>query len=235
MPKFVPVSNTHHSKTKVKQDICFSHAKTEHIVPLVIHEFSRAAHVYPIFFVKDSETGQFRCVALLGLQPKQNVFYSDSGWLAEYVPESLHGYPFVLATDPKVEDQQILYFDEESERVNKNEGQALFNEKGEAVEFTAKMGEFLSDNILKQQQTQAFIKDLLDDSLIIQQTLEITIKKDEKFNVGGLYMLDEKALNELSDEKFLELKKKGYLPAIYAALLSMSRVGSIIKKLSEKK
>lgn len=232
MPKFLPVSSANHSKTKVKQDTCFSHAKKEHLVPLVVHEFSRAAHVYPIFFIKDSETEQFRCVALLGLQPKQNVFYSDSGWLADYIPESLLGYPFVLAPDAKIEEQQILYFDEESTRVNQTEGQALFDDKGKPTEFTTNMGEFLRDNILKQQQTQGFIKDLLDESLIIQQTLEITIKKDEKFNIAGLYMLDEKALNELSDEKFLKLKKKGFLPAIYSALLSLSRVGSIVKKIS---
>jgi hypothetical protein len=233
MPKFVPVSNTLHANTKVKQDLCYVHAKKEHLIPLVIHEFARASHVYPIFFVKNREKDQFRSVAVLGLQANQNVFYNDNGWLGDYIPESLHGYPFVLATDPKIKDQQILYFDEESERVNQTEGKNLFNEKGETTEFTTKMGSFLSDNILKHQQTQVFIEALVADGLIVQQNLEITIKKDEKFNVSGLYMIDEKALNELSDEKFLNLKKKGYLPPIYAVLLSMSRVSSIIKKLNE--
>jgi len=230
MPKFVPVSSNSHASLKVKEDVSFSHAKTQHIVPLVIHEFANAAHDYPIAFVKDKEVGQFRCVALLGLKPGENVFFNEKRWQADYVPDSLKGYPFVLAADQKVEDQQILYFDQDSDRVNEEEGLALFNDKGEATEFTTNMGNFLSDLIFKQQQTQAFIKVLLDESLIVAQTLEVTLEGQEKFKVDGLYLFDEKAFNELSDKKFLELKKKGYLPPIYASLLSMSRVSSLIRK-----
>ncbi len=230
MPEFVPVNSSSHANVKVKEDVCFSHAKTQHIAPLVIHEFARAAHDYPIVFVKDREAGQFRCVALLGLKLGENVFYDEKRWQADYVPDSLKGYPFVLAADQKVEDQQILYFDQGSERVNEKEGVALFNDKGEATDFTTNMGNFLSDLMFKQQQTQAFIKVLLDESLIVAQTLEVTLQGQDKFKVEGLYLFDEKAFNELADKKFLELKKKGFLAPIYAALLSMSRVATLVRK-----
>lgn len=230
MPNFVPVTNTKHADFKVKQDVTFSHVKNQHMVPLVIHEFSRAAQDYPIVFVKDRETGQFRSVALLGLKPGENNYYDKNRWQAEYIPDSLRGYPFVLAADNKVEDQQILYFDQDSERVNQQEGQPLFDDKSEATEFTTNMGNFLSDLIFKQQQTDTFIKALLDDTLIVPQTLEVTLEGQEKFKIEGLYLLDEKALNELPDKKFLELKKKGFLPLIYATLFSMSRVGALVGK-----
>lgn len=233
MPKFVPVSNTQHADFKVKEDVTFSHVKKQHILPLVIHEFARAAHDYPIVFVKDGETGQFRCVALLGLKPEQNVFYNEERWQASYIPECLRGYPFVLAADKNVEDQQILYFDQDSERVNQQDGQALFNEKGEQTEFITNMGNFLSDLVFKQQQTDTFIKALLEDSLITPQTLEVSLKGKDTYKVNGLYLLDEKALNELSDKKFLGLKKKGFLPPIYAALFSMSQVTALVNKANQ--
>jgi hypothetical protein len=229
MPKFVPVNNSKHKLIKIKKDSTYSHLKGEYLTPLVIQEFSSAVHDYPIVFVKDSETGQFRVVALLGLKPGENHFYGDDGWRASYLPASILGYPFALAADNKVDEQHILFFDEESTRANKKEGDALFDENGKQTDFVNNMGNFLSELIIKEQQTQEFIKALLKHSLLNQQTLEITLEGHNKFNVVGMYVINEEALNSLLNDAFLELKQQGYLPLIYASLLSMSRIANLVK------
>ena len=45
--------------------------------------------------------------------------------------------------------------------------------------------------------------------------------------VGGLFCIDEAALNTLSDETFVELRQSGALPIIYCQLLSMQRISEL--------
>ncbi len=40
----------------------------------------------------------------------------------------------------------------------------------------------------------------------------------------GIYIVDEKKLNSLSDEQLLDLIKRGLMPAIYAHLMSLQQV-----------
>ena len=50
--------------------------------------------------------------------------------------------------------------------------------------------------------------------------------------IGGLYRIDEKRLNELPAEEFEEIRKAGALPLIYSQLLSMQHL-PILGKLAE--
>ena len=43
---------------------------------------------------------------------------------------------------------------------------------------------------------------------------------DKKINFSGFRIIDEQKLAELADEDFLEWRKKGWLPFIYAHLFS---------------
>jgi len=233
MPNFIAVTSEKHKNTKVKRDLSFSHFKSQHLAPLVVHEFATAAHEYPIFFVKDNNSEDLRSVVLLGLKPGENLYYDEQKWKSNYIPEALIGYPFALANDPNNKDQQLLVVDEESERLNSDEGDALFDDDGKQTEFTTQLAEFLSAGIDKQFHTQAFIKKLQDLNLLINKSLDITITDKKSFSIDGIFMVDEAALNKLSDKDFLELRKLGYLAPIYASLLSMSKVSHLLKLLEQ--
>ncbi|MCF6193631.1 MAG: SapC family protein [Kangiellaceae bacterium] len=234
MPKLVAVNKNAHKDIKVTEDKSFAHVKSSHIASLVVHEFARASQDYPIIFVKDSETEEYRAVAVFGLKPGENLFYDENGWKANYKPESIQAYPFMLAPDPEIKDRQILVMDEESSRINTEEGEALFDKDGEQTEFVTKFGTFLSDHIVKQKGTKEFIKVLLEYKLIIHQTLEISSVDKKKTNIDGMYVVSEEALNKLSDKDYLDLRKRGFLPPIYASLLSLSRIGDLVRMIGDK-
>ena len=59
--------------------------------------------------------------------------------------------------------------------------------------------------------------------LLAERSLNIDMD-DQKINLTGIYFIDEKKLGELSDEKFLDLKKRGFLPVIYAHLMSLNQM-----------
>lgn len=81
------------------------------------------------------------------------------------------------------------------------------------------------------QQTQAVCQYLADKNLLVSQQLTIKLERSEqKININGVYLIDDKVLNELSDEDFLELRKKGLLPIVYAHRASLNQLSRLIAK-----
>jgi hypothetical protein len=80
--------------------------------------------------------------------------------------------------------------------------------------------------------TRNFVEKLQSLELIKEQVLTLNIKGEER-RINGIYLIDEPKLNELSDETFLELRKSGYLTAIYAMLMSLQHTQKLVKKVAE--
>ena len=53
--KIVPVNRERHAKTRVRDIQGFGFAAKFHIAYVTMHEFSRAAAVYPIVYVEDKD------------------------------------------------------------------------------------------------------------------------------------------------------------------------------------
>lgn len=227
MVDIVAVSSNHHSKIKIKDNDTLAQSKNSHFAPIVVQEFVPASQEFPITFIKDSETGQFRAIVLLGLKPEENLFYDNDAWQATYKPQGLTLFPFLLNQG---EDQSILCFDQSADLVNEAEGQPLFDEQGNQTQWLSEQGEKVVQYVEKTYATKNFIKLLLEHELLAPQTLNLKLENEESYSLNGLYAIDEKKLNALSDESFNAIRKTGAIPAIYAALLSMQRIHSLARK-----
>lgn len=227
MSNIQPISSTKHSDIKIKDNATLAQSKNRHFAPVVVQEFVPASQEFPVVFVKDSETGTFRAIALLGLKPDENLFYSEDGWQATYKPEALALSPFILNQG---EAQSILCFDQSSELVNKQDGEALFDKQGNQTPWLTAMGERVVTYVERTYATKNFIKLLLDNDLLSSQTLSLKLENQEEYSLNGLYAIDEKKLNALSDDAFNAIRKTGALPAIYASLLSMQRIHNLARK-----
>jgi hypothetical protein len=228
MASIKAINSSSHGKVKIKSNSNFIQSKDKHFAPVVVQEFIGASQEFPIVFIKDAETGGFNAVALLGLKPNSNLFYGKNSWKASYVPQALTLYPFMIHQDEN-SDNAILCFDEDSPLVNETTGEALFDESGTQNEWLTAKGEAVVDYIEKSKVTQNFIKLLLAKELLAPQTLNLKLKGEEEYTLGGLYVIDEKKLNALSDEDFIELRKTGALPAVYATLMSMQRINQLAR------
>ena len=72
-----PVNKERHAGKKIRQIEGFGFASDFHIASLMVHEFVRAAGIYPVVFLEDKENDRFRPVALLGLEAGENLFIGD--------------------------------------------------------------------------------------------------------------------------------------------------------------
>jgi hypothetical protein len=221
--KLSAINKETHANYKVKAIDNFNFASKFHIASVMVHEFVRAASVYPIVFLEDQEQDEFRPVALLSLDAGENLFVGKDGkWQASYVPAIIRRYPFALAKMPE-QDNYTVCIDEDSEYVGTEDGQPLFNEAGESTEVIENVKRYLGEL----QQMEAFTKEfchfLSENNLFTPLNMRVRAL-DQIKNVKGCYVINEERLNNLSDSKFLNIKAKRYLAPIYAHLTSLSQI-----------
>ncbi|QEP44181.1 peptidase [Ectothiorhodospiraceae bacterium BW-2] len=220
--KIVPISTEQHKKTKIKQLVNYKFAKGLNLATVMVNELPQAATTYPVVLIQAGE--QYRLATIFGLEQEQNLFLDEQGvWNAPYIPAILRRYPFSLAqTEISAEGQNYaICLDEESELVNESEGQPLFDNEGQESPLLENVRKFLTELHQMEQLTLQFCKTLQELELI--RPLNLQFKQGtQNRNLTGLYAVNEEALNTLSDEQFLTLRKQRALGLIYAHLNSLS-------------
>ena len=177
----------------------------------------------PIAFLCVDE--KYSVVALLGLEPETNYFVDkDGGWQGKYIPARYRAYPFVLAKNEAEEEKLVLCINEDSGLLNDDDSaEAFFDDEGELSATVKQLTEFLSASHGGLQSAARICKLLNQHKLFKPWELEIELE-DGKKRIEGLFSIDETALNELSDEAFIELRQSGALIVAYCQLLSMQRI-----------
>lgn len=223
----VPVNQQRHAGKKIKQVEGFGFASQFHIAYVTTHEFVRSAAIYPLVFIEDKDKDEFRPVALLGLDAGENLFIGESGkWSASYVPAIIRRYPFALSQASE-DGRFLVCVDEGSELLSDTEGTPLFNEQGEPTEVIENVKRYLSELQQMDAITAEFCKFLAKNNLFVP--LNMRVRQNDKIkNISGCYVINEERLNNLSDELFLEMRSKHYLPAIYAQLTSLSQIERLV-------
>ena len=235
--KVVPVNRERHARSKIREITSFGFAANFHIAYLTMHEFARAAAVYPIVFVEDKEKDAFRPVTLLGLDAGENLFVGEAGkWEASYIPAIIRRYPFALANTGN-DGQFTICIDEGSDLVSlegkDGEGSAMFDEKGEPTQVIENVKRYLTELQQMDQITLEFAKTMAELNMFTPLQMRVRDGDREK-NIAGCWVVNEERLNNLSSDKFLELRAKRYLPAIYAQLMSLAQIERLMK-LKEKR
>lgn len=222
----VPITQERHGKSKVKTIQDFDYAKHVNMASIMVHEFSRAASIYPIVFVEDKTKDQFKPVVLLGLEEGENLFVQDDKWQASYIPAIIRRYPFALAKTEE-EDRYMVCIDEGSDLVNPEEGQALFAENGEASELMERVKRYLTELQQMDKFTEDFCKYLAEKNMFTPLNMKVRLGNELR-NITGAYIVNEERLNSLSNDTFLEMHAKRYIPVVYSHLSSISQIERLL-------
>ncbi|RHW77538.1 SapC family protein [Colwellia sp. RSH04] len=228
MSNIVPLHNEVHKNLSVSTPTDFSRFKDQHLIPVVVQEFSAMASEFPIVFVKNGDTNQFLPVAMMGLSEGVNLYCQQKEFESAVLPMNFQNAPFSLAKQNKDSEDVAICIDTESALITEK-GHALFDENGEQTDFLKQRSQFLIDMISFSQQTMAITQLFNEKGLLTTQQLTVKIA-DKPLTINGLYMIDEKKLNELTTEDFNELRTKGLLPLIYAQLTSLHQINRLAHK-----
>ena len=219
----VPVNKARHEGKKIKQVEGFGFAADFHIASIMVHEFARAASLYPVVFLEDKEQDSFRPVVLMGMDAGENLFVGANGkWQASYVPAIIRRYPFALASAGE-EGKFTVCIDEGSDLISDTDGLPLFNEQGEPAEALENVKRYLGELQQMDAFTNEFCKYMVAHNMLTPLNMRVQ-QADQVKNINGCYVINEERLNGLSVDGFMELRDKRYLPAVYAHLLSLAQI-----------
>jgi hypothetical protein len=228
------LSNKLHKNLKIIVNNNFSHLSHMHVAPITIDEFSDCSADLPLVFMKKPlDDSKYIPVALLGLKKEENLVIENGLWKRNFLPAAFSHYPLSLTPHPDYIEKFIIRIDLGSKLVSESEGQALFNSDGTDTQFLNLSKNALSEYYRHVLISEEFMKTIKQLRLLEAGNFTVTTKKETR-NVSGIYIINEKKLNQLSEEKFSSLRKKGYLMPIYAHLLSLKQTQRLVDSLESK-
>lgn len=195
---------------------------------VVVDELQRASGNYPLFFIKNPDTGMFSLVCLLGFDQGENLFLSEDHWDARYVPLNVRRGPFALADNK--ESEALVVVDLDDSRVSRSTGEVLFNERGFPTDYLDEKVSILKALQDGKDKTDDFVKTLLDLDMIIPATFQITFNDGSSQKLQGLYTVDQNKLENLSSETVLKFHDKNYFEYIYMVIASIGQMGYLIDR-----
>ena len=205
--------------------VSYEFARKTNSVPLTAAEFAHAVRHYPIVFT----TGQTPVpIALVGIRQDQNLFVQgDGSWRSGvYIPAYVRRYPFLLAD--QAGDKLSLCIDEESEHYQSGGEVPLFAEDGPSPEVQAVL-EFCGEYHNQWRATQEFTQALVAEGLLEDKQIKMTEKGTNTATLTGFATINEEKLLQVSDDKYLDWRKRGWIVLIYCHLISMGAVQNLIE------
>ncbi|WP_457423407.1 SapC family protein [Roseateles sp. P5_E7] len=195
--------------------------------PVTVDEFRKLQAHYPIVFQADDKGG-FVPAALFGLQAGQNLFLSEQGWDADYLPLSVQRLPFSIGI---ADDELRMMVDMDSKRVSLGaEGEAVFLPQGSTTDFTENANSVLHTLHEGLAATTDFIQTLMKHDLLESFVLDVERPDGTRGQLVGYYMIHEERLAALDASTVGLLHQADYLQPIYMAIASLSNFTKLIKR-----
>lgn len=221
-----PLTHAKHHRYRFKPTDAHRFLASENAIPLTTHEFWSAQKYYPILFTINQEPIP---IAVMGMRPGDNVFFTRKGKLAEpvYIPAYARRYPFILA-NVNGADGPVLAFDPTAPNVGElRKGKAFFVD-GEVSEYTKEIMEFCGQFDDAACDTKEFLETLIRLDLLIDGEAEFAGPCFEAPMIfQGFRMVDRDRLARLPDASIAELHRNGQLALITAHLSSLSRLEEV--------
>jgi len=194
-------------------------------------EFRDLQAHYPILFQKDPNSGSFQAVALLGLSQGENLFLTEAGWDAHYVPMVVEMQPFAIGMQqrPGEEPQTVVHVDIDSPRVS-TKGQPVFLPQGGSTDFLEKIAAIMDRLHTGASMSGDFYSMVDGYGLLEPMAVEIDLKDGSTNRLVGFHAINEEKLYGLDGEALGALNEKGYLQPLYMAVASLSKLRDLIER-----
>jgi SapC len=234
MARQVLLNNVEHKALRVITTRCAALGDDVMSAIVVPDEFRSVQAWYPIVFQKQPDTGQFLPLALFGFEARENLFLTESGWDASYIPLSIERLPFLIggqrATPQVAPAQLVVHVDLDSPRISWTEGEPVFLEYGGTTEFLKRASALLHLLHAGLEATTAFVDALLGLDLLESFVVDIELKDGSHNRLAGFYTVNEERVRALDGTAIASLHARGFLEPLYMVVASTVHFRDLIDR-----
>ena len=229
--RLVELSRSEHGGLRIRAELVEASAASQHLVPIVVSEFRKAATQYPIVFAKNTDTGRFAPYVLNGLGVEENLFWSGTELDVAYVPLNVRRQPFYVGTDeaPNAPATNVLCIDLDSPCLDGAGAKTLVNPDGSDSDYLKEILSILGELVAGRKATEQFIATVLSLDLLTPIMLDIVLDDGAPLQVTGLYSIDEEKLRQLPAGEVAKLWQTGHLDLIYTVLIAGGQIFKLIR------
>jgi SapC len=229
--RLVELSRSEHAGLRIRADLVEASAARQHLIPIVVSEFRKAATQYPIVFAKHPETGRFAPYVLSGLGLEENLFWTGTELDVAYVPLNVRRQPFYVGTSEASDAPatNVLCIDMESPCLDGSGEKRLVNADGSDSSYLQEILCILGELVAGKQMTEQFLAMLLALDLLAPILLDIVLDDGTPLQVQGLYGLDEDKFRQLDEQEIARLWRSGYLDLVYTVLIANGQIFKLIR------
>ena len=239
MPNIQILNNVDHKNLRVITERSAEYGDNQWFAPTFAHEFRNLQSHYPIVFTKNPDTGQFQAVALLGFEVDENLFLTEDGWDAMYIPLSIVRQPFLIGFQQSNEDgvtsvEPVVSVNMDSPRISDTQGEPVFLEHGGNSEYLEQINSVLKLVHEGHERNQDFVDMLLGMDLLESFVLDVELNDGSEHRMSGFYTINETSLRGLTGDDLVVLNNNGYLEAVYMAIASLSNISVLVDRKNRK-
>ena len=224
--RLVELSRGEHAELRIRADLVEASAADQHLIPIVVSEFRKAATQYPIVFAKSPETGRFAPYVLNGLGVEENLFWSGTELDVAYVPLNVRRQPFYVGTKDA---SGVLCIDLDNPCIDGSGQKRIVNPDGGDSSYLKEILSILRELVSGKERTEQFIATALSFNLLAPIMLDLVLDDRTPLQLEGLYALDEDRFRQLDEREIARLWKIGYLDLIYSVLIATGQIFKLIR------
>ncbi|WP_420145865.1 SapC family protein [Sphingobium sp.] len=192
-------------------------------------EIEAAQRDFPLLIQRD-EDGAWQLTALLGFDRDENLFLSDDGWTARYVPAVHRRGPFLIGLQRRDgADHPVIHIDLDDPRVG-DDGEPLFLPHGGNSAYLDHVADALRTIHEGHAMSQPMFAAFEAAGLIAPVALEIMVDDTRRYDIGDRFTIDADRLATLDGAALQRLNEAGFLGLAFAIRGSIGNIDDLIAR-----
>lgn len=239
MTQHVLLDNVAHKDLRIRHRYAPGNGFDANIARVFPVELGILQAEYPLFFIKNTESGHFEPVALLGFESGENLFLGGDQWLARAQPLSIQRQPFLIGFQERqegglTERVPVVTIDLDAPSISREDGEPVFLPHGGEAPLLERINAVLATIHEGHRALETFSRVLVGLDLLEPLRLDIQFDNGSQHAVEGLYRIDEDRLAALDGGSLQALHEGGHLQQVYMMLASLPNLEVLIGRKNQK-